>query len=150
MVERLLAQLATLVLRYSHWLFSALLGVSVLIVFGLTYYRVGQFLPEIVGFERNVVRGVQQVMLGKPVCQDIHQGPMAPIQYGPLYYQMAALFNKLAGSDPQISHSFYFYSRLLSWLCQLGIAILLFAFERKHLGLNQLKSSWLDSILCFR
>lgn len=143
MVERITAQISRLVLQYASGLFSALLGLIVLVGWVLSYHRVGQFLPEIVGFERNVVWGVQQLMLGRPVYTDVYAGPMAPIQYGPLYYHLAAWFNKLAGSDAQISHSVYFYSRLFSWLCQFGTALLLFAFSRNHLGISKVKSLWL-------
>jgi len=108
--------------RPSFWILAAIfLILNVL----LKWAQVSSYAPEWGGFERNVIWGIQQIMLGKPLYSNPEASPFAIVQYMPLYYYFVACIAKIFSINPLDAHQVYFLSRFISFCCCIFSAILL-------------------------
>jgi hypothetical protein len=81
--------------------------------------------PDLGGFERNVIWGIQQVLSGKPLYQSPEKEPFAFVQYMPLYYQLQAGLAKMLGIGASQSLAIYKLARWTNLLFSLGSPFLL-------------------------
>lgn len=102
--------------------------------FGLAF----SWAPELGGFERNVIWGVQQIMKGKPLYTNPESLPFAVIQYMPFYYHLVAFLAKIFQIDPQKVHSLYVCGRLFSLLLSLGSVALVFVLATRRFRVGRL------------
>jgi len=91
----------------------------------LKWAQVSSYAPEWGGFERNVIWGIQQIMLEKPLYSDPEAFPFAIVQYMPLYYFLVAFLGKLFSVNPLDAHQVYFLARFVSFGCCIFSSVLL-------------------------
>ena len=103
-----------------------LLGSLFLLNLVYKIYLVNTYAPELGGFERNVIWGIQQIMSGKPLYTNIQSAPFAIIQYMPLYYHLVAFITSVFQINPANAHAVYTCARGLNLLfCLLSSGLLL-------------------------
>ena len=103
-----------------------LLTAFFLLNLGWKIIRAGSYAPEIDGFERNVVWGIQQLMAGNPLYSNPDAAPFAMIQYMPLYYHIICWFTGIVGIHPDDAHDIFLLARNFNLLLNLLTSGLLF------------------------
>lgn len=94
------------------------------------------YAPDLGGFERNVILGIQQIMLGKGLYSNPEAMPFFIIQYMPLYYHLVAALGWLLNLDPLDAHSIYQLARGLNLFLIFGSCFLLHRNATRHFGLT--------------
>ena len=123
---------ASRLLLVSKILFFGILALWILLQLGLKRILIGSYMPDLGGFERNVIWGIQQIMLGKPLYTNPDAAPFAIIQYMPAYYYIVAGLGKILYIDPLDAHSVYSFARTFNALLSLGSVFLLFRMATRH------------------
>jgi hypothetical protein len=100
-------------------------GIFLFLNVSLKWAQVSSYAPEWGGFERNVIWGIQQIMLGRPLYSNPEAAPFGIVQYMPLYYYTVGFLGKLFSINPQEAHSVYFLARFVSFVCCILSSILL-------------------------
>ena len=134
------------------FLFALLAGLF-LLNFCWKFIQAGSYAPDLGGFERNVIWGIQRVMAGHPLYSHPDAEPFSMVQYMPLYYYLVAGLAGIAGIDPADAHAVYAFARginlCLSILLITGIFFLLRRYFRSGLlpafGFSVLAFLLLDS-----
>lgn len=93
---------------------------------------VASFAPDLGGFERNVILGIQQILLGKGLYSNPEASPFFIIQYMPLYYYLVAGLAFLFRIDPLDAHSVYFLARAFNLVLLSGSSFLLYRMATLH------------------
>ena len=88
-------------------LFVLLCAVFLFLNLGSKFILAGSYVPELGGFERNVIWGVQQIIAGNPLYTNPDLPPFSLIQYMPLYYYLMAFLGKVAGIQAGDAHAVY-------------------------------------------
>ena len=88
-------------------LFLLIAGVFLFLNLGSKFILAGSYVPELGGFERNVIWGVQQILAGNPLYTNPDLPPFSMIQYMPLYYYLMAFIGKAAGIQSVDAHAVY-------------------------------------------
>jgi hypothetical protein len=116
----------------SKILFFGVLFLWIGLQLGLKRILVFSYAPDLGGFERNVIWGIQQIMLGKPLYTNPDAAPFALIQYMPAYYYLVAIIGKILSIDPLNAHSVYSLARCLNALLSLGSVFLLYRMATRN------------------
>ena len=103
-----------------------LLTAFFLLNLGWKIIRAGSYAPEIGGFERNVIWGIQQLLAGNTLYGNPDAMPFAMIQYMPLYYHIICWFAGLGGIEPDDAHRIFLLARNFNLLLSLLTSGLLF------------------------
>lgn len=121
--------------QFRFWFWGLLIG---LVILNLLYKwsLATSYAPDLGGFERNVILGIQQVMLGKGLYSRPDAVPFFIIQYMPLYYHLVAAMGNLFHINPWDAHAVYQLARGFNLLLVLGSCGLLFASARQHFNLS--------------
>lgn len=120
--------------QFRFW-FWGLLGGLVILNLLYKWSLATSYAPDLGGFERNVILGIQQIMLGKDLYSHPDAVPFFIIQYMPLYYHMVAAVGTVLHIDPLDAHGVYQLARVFNLLLVLGACGLLYASARRHFGL---------------
>ena len=89
---------------------------------GAKFVLISSYLPEFGGFERNVIWGIQQIMLGRSLYFNPEEAPFGIVQYMPLFYYTVAFVGKGLNLNPLDAHSIYFLARALNLLfCTISV-----------------------------
>jgi|GEM_PF-1237400 hypothetical protein len=88
-------------------LFVLLAAVILVLNLGSKFILAGSYIPELGGFERNVIWGIQQILAGNPLYSNPDLPPFSLIQYMPLYYYLMAFLGKAAGIEAGDAHAVY-------------------------------------------
>jgi hypothetical protein len=110
--------------------------------------RAGSYAPEIGGFERNVIWGIQQMVAGNPLYSNPDAAPFTMIQYMPLYYHIVCWLSRIGGIQPDDAHSVFLLARSLNLLLSLLTSGLLFTLLRSRLKVSLILASG-TSLLTF-
>jgi hypothetical protein len=117
----------------------------------LKWTQVNSYAPEWGGFERNVIWGIQQIMLEKPLYTNPEGFPFAIIQYMPFYYQLVGFLGSIFSIDPLDSHQVYSLARMVSFTCCIFSSVLLVLMARQFkirseisFGLGIVAFLWMD------
>ena len=117
----------------------------------LKWTQVNSYAPEWGGFERNVIWGIQQIMLEKPLYTNPEGFPFAIIQYMPFYYHLVGFFGSIFSIDPLDSHQVYSLARMVSFACCIFSSVLLVLMARQFkirseiaFGLGIVAFLWMD------
>ena len=117
----------------------------------LKWTQVNSYAPEWGGFERNVIWGIQQIMLEKPLYTNPESFPFAIIQYMPFYYHLVGFFGSIFSIDPLDSHQVYGLARMVSFACCIFSSVLLVLMARQFkirseiaFGLGIVAFLWMD------
>ena len=94
------------------------------------------YAPDLGGFERNVIWGIQQIGLGNPLYGQTNDGSFAFIQYMPLYYYLISVIRQILSVDPLDAHSIYVIARVFNLSICLISSFLVFLMARKPLGVS--------------
>jgi len=92
-------------------LFLLIAGVFLFLNLGSKFILARSYVPELGGFERNVIWGVQQILAGNPLYTNPDLPPFSMIQYMPLYYYLMAFLGKMAGIQAGDAHAVYVLCR---------------------------------------
>jgi len=84
------------------------------------------YAPDLGGFERNVIWGIQRIMDGSALYSNPDAVPFSMIQYMPLYYYLTAFAGTLLGIAPEDAHSVYQLARTLNLLLGFSLSGLVF------------------------
>lgn len=87
--------------------------------------------PDLAGFERNVIWGIQKVMNGEPLYTNPEGPPFAIVQYMPLFYYLIAGMGNLLNINPADSHHVYALARMFNFILCVCSALLLFFIARR-------------------
>ena len=112
------------------------------------YTLVSTYAPDLGGFERNVIWGIQQVMMGKPLYANPEAAPFAIVQYMPVYYYLVAFVGSVLKINALNAHSVYLLARAFNLLLCIGSAALLYATARKNFKVDQ-GIAVAASVFCF-
>jgi hypothetical protein len=91
----------------------------------------GSYAPDLGGFERNVIWGIQQIMDGQPLYRNPDSAPFSLIQYMPLYYYLMAFLGKIFGVPSGDAHAVYSLCRSFNLLISILICGGIFVLLRK-------------------
>lgn len=116
----------------SRFLFWGMLVVLVVLNLFYKWSLATTYAPDLGGFERNVILGIQHIMLGKGLYSNPESSPFFIIQYMPLYYHLVAGLGLLLHIDPLEGHSVYQLTRTFNLVLVLGSCWLLFQSARQH------------------
>lgn len=89
------------------------------------------FTPDLGGFERNVIWGIQQIMSGNSLYSNPEKPPFAMIQYMPLYYYAMASLAVCSGISPDDAHGVYQLARMFNLFIGILLPFLVFFLLRK-------------------
>ncbi len=111
-----------------HWLRQVVMVLAVaifLVNLGARIAMIPEHRTELGGVERNIVYGIQKVMLDTPLYSDPEELPFEVIQYPPAYYLLCATVATWCGLDPMEPYGLFVTSRVVSLLFNL-LTVLLF------------------------
>lgn len=137
---------ASRMLSFSKILFFAVLLLWIGLQLGLKRILIFSYVPDLGGFERNVIWGIQQVMLGKPLYTNPDAAPFAIIQYMPAYYYLVATVGKLLSIDPLDAHSVYSLARTFNALLSVGSVVILYRIATRQFHIPQTISIFISSL----
>jgi hypothetical protein len=126
------APIRNLLLGKSRVIFWVLLGILFILNLLYKWSLVNTFAPDLGGFERNVILGIQQILLGKGLYSNPETVPFFIIQYMPLYYHLVAGLATVFQIDPTDAHSLYQLARGTNLILILGSCFLLFQTASQH------------------
>lgn len=130
----------------SKILFFGVLFLWIGLQLGLKRILVFSYAPDLGGFERNVIWGIQQIMLGKPLYTNPDAAPFALIQYMPAYYYLVAIIGKILSIDPLNAHSVYSLARCLNALLSLGSVFLLYRMATRNFLISRTIAVFISSL----
>jgi hypothetical protein len=107
-----------------------------LVHLGARVVMLDQHRTELGGVERNVITGIQKLMLDIPLYQDPELPPFDVMQYGPGYYLLCAQVAQWAGVDPLVPHGVFVTSRIVSLLLNL-LTVLLLGYAARLVGADR-------------
>jgi len=84
------------------------------------------YVPDLGGFERNVIWGIQRIMSGRALYTNPENLPFSFVQYMPLYYELLAFLGKLFSIQPGDAHGVYRLARILNLMISLGFSGIVF------------------------
>lgn len=96
----------------------------------------GSYAPELGGFERNVIWGIQQLLAGNALYTNPDTEPFAMVQYMPLYYLVMAKLSSAAGIQPDDVHAIYHLARGFNLILTLLISGMVFSMLRFRLKVS--------------
>lgn len=138
--------IASRILLISKFLFFGVLFLWIGLQLALKRILIFSYVPDLGGFERNVIWGIQQIMLGKPLYTNPDAAPFALIQYMPAYYYLVAALGKLLSIDPLDAHSVYSLARCFNALLSLGSVFLLYRMATRHFRIPQTIAIFISSL----
>jgi hypothetical protein len=106
------------------------------------------FAPELLGFERNVIWGIQHLMGTGNLYSNPDAEPFALIQYMPLYYYTISGIASSLHLEPGQVHSIYQVARNFNLVAGLATVLILFFILRRSFQMGLLKAA-LFSMLAF-
>ncbi|HOY96743.1 MAG TPA: hypothetical protein PK509_13450, partial [Catalimonadaceae bacterium] len=133
-------------LSLSKILFFAVLFLWIGLQLGLKRILISSYAPDLGGFERNVIWGIQQIMLGKPLYTNPDAAPFAIIQYMPAWYYLVATLGKLLSIDPLNAHSVYSLARTFNAVLSLASVFILYRMATRHFRIPQTIAIFISSI----
>ena len=137
---------ASRMLLLSKILFFGVLFLWIGLQLGLKRILIFSYAPDLGGFERNVIWGIQQVMLGKPLYTHPDAAPFALIQYMPAWYYLVATIGKILSIDPLNAHSVYSLARCFNALLSLGSVFLLYRMATRHFRISRTIAVFISSL----
>ena len=137
---------ASRMLSLSKILFFAVLFLWIGLQLGLKRILISSYAPDLGGFERNVIWGIQQIMLGKPLYTNPDAAPFAIIQYMPAWYYLVATLGKLLSIDPLNAHSVYSLARTFNAVLSLASVFILYRMATRHFRIPQTIAIFISSI----
>jgi len=137
---------ASRMLLLSKILFFGILVLWIGLHLGLKRILMFSYAPDLGGFERNVIWGIQQIMLGKPLYSNPDGTPFAIVQYMPAYYYLIAIIGKILSIDPLDAHSVYSLARCFNALLSLGSVFILYRIASLHLRIPQTIAIFVSSL----
>jgi hypothetical protein len=84
------------------------------------------YVPDLGGFERNVIWGIQRIMAGQELYTNPENLPFSFVQYMPLYYEVLAALGKLFSVQPADAHGVYRLARIFNLMLSLGFSSIVF------------------------
>jgi hypothetical protein len=96
----------------------------------------GSYAPDLGGFERNVIWGIQQIMDDHPLYRNPDSAPFSLIQYMPLYYYLMAFLGKILGIHSSDAHAVYSLCRSFNFLISILLCGGIFVLLRKYFRIS--------------